>query len=340
MVTLGRRGADASAARRRDDAGKRRGRDAQRRERRSGTFHHRRIAGRPLHTLGTQARASHDGVRCATAGRPGTALVDDRRPVDAGPACARFRVAPYWRDASRWKSGEPLPNIQVVAIPMRLATAGGVAPALSRSSAPTTAASSASTDCRPTVTSLAALPSFGRGGEIQRRSDQELDTDHAQVAATQHAGGQGRACWQRHPKPLEATSRPGMRPTYFPGTAVAANATPTTVKAGDVRDGLSFTVSPVPIATISGTVIGVDGAPTQAVRLSMEPMGPPMPQTVLADSEADRFPVPLPGASLRSQVSVLAVIASGLAQAASRSARTAARLQSAWPRKPQWALPR
>jgi hypothetical protein len=53
------------------------------------------------------------------------------------------------------------------------------------------------------------------------------------------------------------------------------------VKAGDVRDGLSFTVSPVPMATISGTVIGLDGAPTQAVSLTMEPVGPPMPATVL-----------------------------------------------------------
>jgi hypothetical protein len=210
-------------------------------------------------------------------GRPGTALVliDGRSMRDLRVLLPRGAVL-----AGRltMEGGEPLSNTQVVAIPLRFSTAGGAA----------AAAQEFRTDDRgefriyglsPDSYLVAALPSFGRGGEIQRRSDQELDSIMRRLQQ-RSTPAPGQAVGTRS-EPLEATSKAGYAPTYFPGTAVAANATPTTVKAGDVRDGLSFTVSLVPMATISGTVIGVDGAPTQAVRLSMEQVGPPMPNAVL-----------------------------------------------------------
>ena len=177
------------------------------------------------------------------------------------------------------EGGEPLSNTQVVAIPMRLATAGGAALAAPQEFRTDDRGEFRIYGLAPDSYLVAALPAFGRGGEIQRRSDQELDLIMRRLQQrSTPAPGQAAAAAS---EALQATSKAGYAPTYFPGTAVAAHAAPTTVRTGDVRDGLSFTVSPVPMATVSGTVIGVDGVPTQGVRLSMEPVGPPMPNTVL-----------------------------------------------------------
>jgi hypothetical protein len=217
-------------------------------------------------------------------GRPGTALV-----ITDGQSMRDLRVllprGAVLAGRLTMENGEPLPNIQVVAIPMRLATAGGSA----------AASQEFRTDDRgefriyglaPDSYLVAALPAFGRA-EIQRRSDQEVDLIMRRLlqrnapAAGQPAGTRSEA--------LETTSKAGYAPTYFPGTAVAANATPTAVKPGDVREGLSFAVQLAPMATSSGTIMGVDGAPTQAASLSMEPLGPPLPQTVFPAPRLTRF---------------------------------------------------
>ncbi|HUR20959.1 MAG TPA: carboxypeptidase-like regulatory domain-containing protein [Vicinamibacterales bacterium] len=210
-------------------------------------------------------------------GRPGTALViaEGQSMRDVQVILPRGAVL-----AGRLttEAGEPLSNTQVVAIPLRLAAAGGAA----------AAAQDFRTDDRgeyriyglaPDSYLVAALPSFGRGGEVQRRSAEELDLvmrklqERSTPAPGQPAGTRSEA--------PETVPKTGYAPTYFPGTAVAADATPITAASGDIKDGLSFTVSLVPMATIKGTVIGVDGAPTQAVKLSLEPIAPPMPNSVL-----------------------------------------------------------
>lgn len=219
-------------------------------------------------------------------GRPGTAVV-----ITDGQSMRDLRVllprGAVLAGRLTMEGGEPLPNIQVVAIPFRLATAGGAAPANAQEFRTDDRGEFRIYGLAPDSYLIAALPSFGRG-EIQRRSEQELDLiiRRLQQRGTPAAGQASGALRE----PLEHTPKAGYAPTYFPGTAVAANATPTVVRAGDVRDGLSFTVDPVPMATISGTVIGVDGAPTQAASLSMEPVGPPMPQTVLRGPRLIRSP--------------------------------------------------
>jgi uncharacterized protein (DUF2141 family) len=50
-------------------------------------------------------------------------------------------------------------------------------------------------------------------------------------------------------------------PTFYPGTASPAQATPITVRAGEERTGIDFTVQYVPSSTISGTVVGPDPLP-------------------------------------------------------------------------------
>jgi hypothetical protein len=208
-------------------------------------------------------------------GRPGTTLV-----ITDGQSMRGLQVllprGAVLAGRLTMENGEPLPNIPVVAIPMRLATAGGTA------AAPDAFRTDDLGEFRiyglaPDSYLVAAFP-VGRG-EIQRRSDQELDSIMRRLQQ-RTAPASGQAASTRS-EPLEAAPKAGFAPTYFPGTAVAANATPTTVKTGEIRDGLSFAVSPVPTATISGTVIGVDGVPIQAVRLAMEPVGPPMPPSAL-----------------------------------------------------------
>lgn len=210
-------------------------------------------------------------------GRPGTTLViaDAQSMRDLRLLLPRGAVL-----AGRltMENGEPLQNTQVLAVPLRLAAAGGSTPAPPREFRTDDRGEFRIYGLPPDSYLVAALPSFGRG-EIQRRSEQDFELitrklqQRSTVAVGQVPGTRS--------EPAQPTPVVGYAPTFFPGTAVAANAMPTVVKAGDVRDGISFTISTVPMATISGTVIGVDGAPTQAVSLSVEQAGPPLPQTAL-----------------------------------------------------------
>ena len=208
-------------------------------------------------------------------GRPGTVLV-----VNDGQALRDLRVmlprGAVLAGRVTLENGEPLPNTQVMAIPMRLSTAGGVAIAPPREFQTDDRGEFRIFGLMPDTYVIAALPAFGRG-EIQRRSDQEFDAvvRSLQRPATAAPG-------QTATSPTEtpaASSAPivGYAPTYFPGTPIVNDAMPLTVKAGEVRDGLGFTVAPVPMATISGTLIGANGAPAQAIAMSVELVGPPLP---------------------------------------------------------------
>ena len=174
------------------------------------------------------------------------------------------------------ENGESLANIQLLAIPTRLSTAGGT---------PLVPPREFRTDDRgefriygllPDTYLLAALPfAFG---EIERRSENDFDTI---VRALQQPGTAQPGQTAASPEdPFPAGAKVGYAPTYFPGTPIVAKATPIAVRAGDVRDGLGFTISRLPMATISGTVIGLNGEPVQAARISVEPEGPPLPRNV------------------------------------------------------------
>jgi hypothetical protein len=217
-------------------------------------------------------------------GRPGTALVvaDGQIVADIDVALPRGAVL-----AGRLtlENGQPLSNTQVMAIPARLATAGGV-----RLSGSDDVRTDDRGDFRlygllPGTYILAALPSFGRG-DVERRAESDYDAIVRQLRApATSAAGQ--------PATISdgtTASAPlvGYAPTYFPGTPIATDAAPITVDAGDTRDGLGFTVSAVPMATISGTVLGVDGRPLQAVSLAIEPIGPTLPLSAVSGRRITR----------------------------------------------------
>ena len=67
-----------------------------------------------------------------------------------------------------------------------------------------------------------------------------------------------------------------LAPTFYPGTANPAQATPVTVRAGEERAGVDFTVQYVASARISGTVQVPDGVKPETVRLNLVNSNPPV----------------------------------------------------------------
>jgi len=67
-----------------------------------------------------------------------------------------------------------------------------------------------------------------------------------------------------------------LAPTFYPGTANPAQATPVTVRAGEERAGVDFTVQYVASARITGTVQVPDGMKPETVRLNLVNSNPPV----------------------------------------------------------------
>ena len=206
-------------------------------------------------------------------GRPGTTIV-----LAAGQQLTGIRLVlspgGVITGVVRMAGGDPLGDTQVVAIPAAQLNAGGryVSPQMFR------------TDDRgeyriyglvPGQYLVGALPAGGRA-EIQQRSIAEYDELMRTLAQRPPmVPGQSAAAASVTPPP--PVPLVGFAPMFYPGTAVASNATVVTVRAGEVRDGVDIPIATVRVGTISGIVRGVDGAPTQNVQLSVIPAGPPLP---------------------------------------------------------------
>jgi hypothetical protein len=158
-------------------------------------------------------------------GRPGTALV-----VADGQAIREVRLSlprgAVLAGRLTMPNGEPLANTRVQAIPARIMTAGGTAPAASREF---------QTDDRGEFRIYGLLPdsyvvaAMTLGfGETERRSDQEFDAIvRALQQRTPAPAGQASAA---RPEPPPKAAMIGYAPIYFPGTPVATEATPIAVE--------------------------------------------------------------------------------------------------------------
>jgi uncharacterized protein (DUF2141 family) len=189
-------------------------------------------------------------------GRAGTAIT-----VTAGQQIDNLRVR-LWRGAVlagvlRDEAGAPLADTPVAAIPVREVTIGGLT--LSNNSGATTDDQGEFRifGLEPgTYVVRAGAAQLGRG-EVAA-SEAEIDATFAALAA--RAGQAGAA-----PQPVGSVPAPdtivNAAPFYFPGTPVAADATPITLAAGEERGGLDFAVRRIRTATIRGMVVGPDGAP-------------------------------------------------------------------------------
>jgi hypothetical protein len=204
-------------------------------------------------------------------GRPGTTLIvaDGQRMADL-----RLVLQPggVITGVARMSNGDPLPDAQVVAIPTAQATTGG------RYASSTTFRTDDRGEFRiygllPGAYLVAVLPPGGRA-EIQQRSIAETDALLRTLSQRPSTPGQPLSTPMAPPPPVPLS---GFAPTYYPGTPVAANAAPVTVKAGEVKDGVDVLVSTVRVGTVSGVVRGPDGLPTQNVQLTVTPIGPPLP---------------------------------------------------------------
>jgi uncharacterized protein (DUF2141 family) len=213
-------------------------------------------------------------------GRPGSSIV-----LTAGQQLTglNFSLPPGGVIAGtlRLESGEPMPNTQVLAIPIEQATTGG------RYTGNVEFVSDDQGAFRiygltPGTYLLAALPSVGRG-EVETRTEAQYE-----AIARQMTQAAARPIPIAAEVPTEIPDLRGYAPTYFPGTPVVTNATPITVAAGEVKDGVDIPITMFRMSTVSGTIIGTDGRPAQAVQLSAEPIGPPLPFLATSSVRANR----------------------------------------------------
>jgi len=99
----------------------------------------------------------------------------------------------------------------------------------------------------------------GNGGPFSAGSDLHLTTDvDVQEAMKAVEGGPS--------APIVDVPQRGIvvNPTYYPGTTSPAQATPITVRAGEERGGVDFTVQYSGAVRIDGTVAGLGGGPPPA----------------------------------------------------------------------------
>lgn len=202
-------------------------------------------------------------------GRTGTTIIlgEGQRISDLRLALPRGGVI---TGAVRLPNGEPLPNTLVVVIPASDVAAGG-----------RLGGTRFTTDDRgvyriyglsPGDYVVGVMPMVGR--EVQQRSAAEYEDEVRRLTAQQ-----GRPGTVRVEDPSPSVPTVGYAPTYFPGTTIAAQATPIRLEAGAVREGVDVPVDLVRMSRITGVVRGLDGRPLRAVQVSAEAIGPPLPLT-------------------------------------------------------------
>lgn len=181
------------------------------------------------------------------------------------------------------EGGEPVTDTTVIAVPERLATAGGL---LAGDEIPFQTDDTGAYriyGLSPGRYLIMAVPVFGRG-ELLRRTDSDYDEAvRTRQQTTQVTPGALPAA-----PPAKPEQPVGFAPVYFPGTVSLSDAVYLPVAAGDVKEGLDFTVAPVPIATVRGTLIGVDGQPTAAATISTEVVSPALPIAAGMAARANR----------------------------------------------------
>jgi len=64
-------------------------------------------------------------------------------------------------------------------------------------------------------------------------------------------------------------------PVYYPGTTIAANASPVTLGPGEERSGVDVSLQLVPVSRVNGTVTGADGQPAANVSVQLVDVNQP-----------------------------------------------------------------
>ena len=107
---------------------------------------------------------------------------------------------------------------------------------------------------------------------VSQRSELHLTSDvDVQEAQRAVQGGPGTSIAD---VPQRAVS---VAPVFYPGTGVVAQATPVTLRAGEERGGIDFTVQYVGSGRVSGTIQGPDGPASTGARVFLITNNPSMP---------------------------------------------------------------
>ena len=119
-----------------------------------------------------------------------------------------------------------------------------------------------------------ATPTHQGSGVLGAMPAGDMETVLANLARRQNQGGIAGTT----PVPIESpTRRVNFAPIYFPGTSFYADAARIRLQPGEERDGASFEVSYVPVASIEGTIMG-DVTNLASTELSIVIPGPRLSQ--------------------------------------------------------------
>jgi protocatechuate 3,4-dioxygenase beta subunit len=72
------------------------------------------------------------------------------------------------------------------------------------------------------------------------------------------------------PAPPRAAAPMGYAPVFYPGSSDPATATTVTLAKGEERDGVDFSLLPVALARIEGTLVDASGRPVSGVEISLQ----------------------------------------------------------------------
>jgi hypothetical protein len=230
-----------------------------------GRFTLERLPAGRFHLSAARSGFITSGYGAKRPGRPGTAIA-----VGAGVRVDDLRVR-IWRGAAvagvvRDEFGVPAPGIPVFAVPARLTS--GVAPTLSNDGA--------TTDDRgqfrifglePGVYAVAARPAGGVGASMTARTEAETDAVFARLRSRAPSAGAV--------ADPPASGPFTYAPVYYPGTANVSSATPITLAAGQVVEGLDFPLERVATAVVEGVVIRPDGTPASGAQVQLALVEPP-----------------------------------------------------------------
>ncbi len=121
------------------------------------------------------------------------------------------------------------------------------------------------------VVQARSQPNFGQGPELRQVTEAEVRWGDQQLAQAQAQSLTAAAAAIADPPP------PGPAVTYtsvyFPGTTLASDAAVITLRAGEERLGVDFSLSLVPTAKVSGTVRGPGGDPAAGATVTLQPEG-------------------------------------------------------------------
>jgi uncharacterized protein (DUF2141 family) len=138
----------------------------------------------------------------------------------------------------------------------------------------------------PTASLAGIVVAGGESGQALRRAEVSVSSAEDSVRISAITDDQGRFAFSNLPagrytvsasKPAYLTSAYGARRPGRPGTPMAADAARVRLAAGDVADGLDFSIELVPAATLEVSVLTASGSPAESPSLGISVIGPPMP---------------------------------------------------------------